>query len=175
MKAVCAAAFSRLRLKEMRDGVKRRKVSDFAIDLAVLDPILTVDASEEIERFRAGVRIVIHVHARSPILPATWCFVVDATNAGDLPSFAPTDLGGRLSTEIVAEIVPGARVVKAFNTLPAHVLASDPIVGAGRRVIFTSSDDDDANASVAVLCQQLRFHPIYLGRISEGGRFTAIW
>ena len=39
--------------------------------------------------------------------------VVDATNAIDFPTFTPKDLGGRLSTEIVAEAVPGARVVKA--------------------------------------------------------------
>ena len=96
--------------------------------------------------------------------------VVDATNAVDLPSFTPTDLGGRLSSEIVAEAVPGARVVKAFNTLGAAVLASDPVQGNGRRVIFTSSDDVDASASVSALCEQLGLYPISLGRISQGGR-----
>jgi 8-hydroxy-5-deazaflavin:NADPH oxidoreductase len=96
--------------------------------------------------------------------------VVDATNAIDLPSFKPKDLGGRLSSEIVAELVRGARVVKAFNTLSAGVLASDSIQDRGRRVIFTSSDDADARAAVAALCKRLGFYPIDLGAISEGGR-----
>jgi len=96
--------------------------------------------------------------------------VVDATNAVDLPSFTPTDLGGRLSSQIVAELVRGARVVKAFNTLVAAVLASNPVQGGGRRVIFTSSDDADASADVAALCERLGFYAIDLGRISQGGR-----
>ena len=96
--------------------------------------------------------------------------VVDATNAVDLPSFTPTDLGGRLSSEIVAELVRGAPVVKAFNTLSAGILASNPVQDGGRRVIFTSSDDADASAAVAGLCKRLGFYPIDLGPISQGGR-----
>ncbi len=96
--------------------------------------------------------------------------VVDATNAVDLPSFTPTDLGGRLSSEIVTQAVPGARVVKAFNTLMASILASNPAEAGGRRVIFTSSDDVDASAAVSALCERLGFYPMNLGRISEGGR-----
>jgi len=96
--------------------------------------------------------------------------VVDATNAVDLPAYTPTDLKGRLSSDIVAELVPGARVVKAFNTMYAATLASNPEVGRGRRVVFVSSDDASASDTVAALCTQLCFHPINLGRISEGGR-----
>lgn len=62
--------------------------------------------------------------------------VIDATNAIDFPAFTPKDLRGRLSTEIVAEAVPGAHVVKAFNTLPAAVLATDPVKDGGNRVVF---------------------------------------
>lgn len=95
--------------------------------------------------------------------------VVDATNAIDFPAFTPRDLGGRLSTHIVAEAVPGARVVKAFNTLPAAVLAKDRQEN-GRRVLFLSGDDDGANAEVAGLIERLGYAPITLGRIAEGGR-----
>jgi predicted dinucleotide-binding enzyme len=95
--------------------------------------------------------------------------VIDATNAIDFPSFAATDLGGRPSSELVAEQLHGARLVKAFNTLPAAVLASDPTEGPGRRVIFISGNDTKANSEVAALVERLGFAPIALGRLGEGG------
>ena len=54
--------------------------------------------------------------------------VIDATN--HYISFGPemkvADLGGRSSSEIVAEKLPGAKVVKAFNTLYFKILAANP-------------------------------------------------
>lgn len=96
--------------------------------------------------------------------------VVDATNAIDFPSFTPTDLGGRPSTQVVSETLRAKRVVKAFNTLPAAVLAADPAVSGGRRALFLSGDDASANAEVAALIERLGFAPVELGRLSEGGR-----
>jgi predicted dinucleotide-binding enzyme len=95
--------------------------------------------------------------------------VVDATNAIDFPAFTPTDLGGRRSSEVVAEKLRGARLVKAFNTLPAAVLAMDPAEGRGHRVLFISGNDAEANTEVAGLAAKFGFAPITLGRLSEGG------
>jgi 8-hydroxy-5-deazaflavin:NADPH oxidoreductase len=95
--------------------------------------------------------------------------VVDATNAIDFPSYAPTDLGGRPSSEVVAEQLRGARLVKAFNTLPAAVLATDPSEGRGHRVLFISGNHTEANSIVASLAEELGFAPITLGRLAEGG------
>jgi 8-hydroxy-5-deazaflavin:NADPH oxidoreductase len=95
--------------------------------------------------------------------------VVDATNAIDLPSYKPTDLNGRLSSELIAERLRPADVVKAFNTLPAAVLGSDPREGPGRRVIFVSGNNEKATSEVAGLAMRLGFAAITLGRLSEGG------
>ena len=95
--------------------------------------------------------------------------VVDATNAIDFPAFTPRDLGGRASTAMVAEKLPGARVVKAFNTLPAALLAQDPRRDGGNRVIFLSGDDEGANTEVARLARGLGFAPMPLGRLDAGG------
>jgi predicted dinucleotide-binding enzyme len=95
--------------------------------------------------------------------------VVDATNAIDFPSFKPKDLGGQPSTMIVAQAVSGARVVKAFNTLPAALLATDPTQDGGRRLLFISGNDAGANDEVGRLVQTLGFSSIRLGSLAEGG------
>jgi 8-hydroxy-5-deazaflavin:NADPH oxidoreductase len=97
--------------------------------------------------------------------------VIDATNAHGV---SPEALAGRLSSDIVAKAVPGAAVVKAFNQLPAGVLARDPSQDGGRRVVFVAGDDDKASATVKALAQQLGFSPILVGRIDEGGRLLHI-
>ncbi len=92
--------------------------------------------------------------------------VIDVTNAYGVPV---DDLGGLPSSAVIARALPGARLVKAFNHLPAATLAKDPAVGDGRRVIFVSSDDDAAATPVLALAEQLGFSPVWLGRLAEGG------
>ncbi len=92
--------------------------------------------------------------------------VIDATNAFGVP---PEELEGLLSSALVAKSFTGAKVVKGFNHLVAATLATDPIVEGGHRVVFLSSDDEDATASVADLAKQLGFAPVKLGNLNEGG------
>src|SRR4051812_34805071 len=54
--------------------------------------------------------------------------VIDATNAFGVP---PEELGELPSTAAVAKVLPGAKVVKAFNHLPAGVLAQGPTTPQG--------------------------------------------
>jgi 8-hydroxy-5-deazaflavin:NADPH oxidoreductase len=91
--------------------------------------------------------------------------VIDPTN-----DFDPSDLNGRTSSEIVAELVAPARVVKAGNTLEARVLGSDPAQAGGQRVIFLSGDDAEAKSEVGRLFQAAGFFVIDLGGLREGGR-----
>jgi 8-hydroxy-5-deazaflavin:NADPH oxidoreductase len=92
--------------------------------------------------------------------------VIDATNAFGI---ALEELDGLPSSVVRSRALPGARLVKAFNHLPAGILAQDPNVRGGRRVVFLSSDDESATASVAALVEQLGFAPIGLGKLAEGG------
>jgi predicted dinucleotide-binding enzyme len=99
--------------------------------------------------------------------------VIDATNAFLFPDMKPADLNGRTSSEIVAELVPGARVVKAANTLGAELLGADPHDAGGRRVLFVSGDDDAAKAEVAKLFEAAGFFAIDLGDLATGGPLQA--
>jgi 8-hydroxy-5-deazaflavin:NADPH oxidoreductase len=92
--------------------------------------------------------------------------IIDTTNSFPVP---PEELDGLPSSAFVARSFPGAKVVKAFNHLIAATLATDPVVEGGHRVVFLSSDDEDAVAPVADLAKQLGFAPVKLGKLSEGG------
>ncbi|MFJ2990785.1 NADPH-dependent F420 reductase [Collimonas sp. NPDC087041] len=94
--------------------------------------------------------------------------LVDTNNAVEVPSFKAVNLGGRTSSEAVAELAPGARVVKAFNHLPAAVLDADPQANGGRRVLFLSGPDADAKQTVSDLIARLGFAPVDLGGVNEG-------
>jgi predicted dinucleotide-binding enzyme len=98
--------------------------------------------------------------------------VIDANNPIEAPLFKPVDLQGRVSSEVVADLVPGARVVKAFNHLRAEVLAGDPRENGGRRVLFYSGNDSAAKAEVAELIDRIGFVGIDLGSLAVGGKLA---
>ncbi|WP_027132763.1 NADPH-dependent F420 reductase [Geminicoccus roseus] len=98
--------------------------------------------------------------------------VVDANNPIEAPLFRPEPLGERSSSEVVAGLVPGARLVKAFNHLQPHLLAGDPSGDGGKRVLFYSGDDAGAKAQVGALIDRLGFFGIDLGPLAIGSRLV---
>ena len=94
--------------------------------------------------------------------------VIDATNAWN------AGFGGRTSSEIVADLVPGARLVTAANRLAAEVLGSDPHEAGGQRVIFLSGDDDSAKDAVVELFKAAGIYPFDLGDLITAGRMQHI-
>jgi predicted dinucleotide-binding enzyme len=92
--------------------------------------------------------------------------VIDATNAFGV---LPEELDGLPSSAFVARSFTSAKVVKGFNHLGAAILATDPVVEGSHRVVFLSSDEEDAIAPVADWAKKLGFAPIKLGKFNEGG------
>jgi predicted dinucleotide-binding enzyme len=97
--------------------------------------------------------------------------VIDAMNPYT-EDFEVEDLGDRTSSEITQTLVPGARLVKAFNTLHFRRLKEDgkPKGSRGRLVIFLAGDDAGAKNVVGQLIDEVGFEPVDTGSLSEGGR-----
>lgn len=75
---------------------------------------------------------------------------------------------GIVASEIIAAKAPGARVVKAFNSLYGKWLQDSPEVEGGNRVTFISGDDEAAKIVVAKIATDLKFAPIDLGTLKDG-------
>jgi predicted dinucleotide-binding enzyme len=77
------------------------------------------------------------------------------------------------STELLGESLPGARLVKAFNTMNYVPLGSEGQPGqprAERLAIFLAGDDREAKELVAGLIDELGFAAVDTGSLAEGGR-----
>lgn len=95
--------------------------------------------------------------------------VIDSTNP-ILPGFKLAELHGKTSSELVADLLPGAKLVKAFNTLPTALLGADPQEAGGSRVVFYAGDDADAKKTVGELIAKAGFAGIDLGDLVTGGK-----
>lgn len=84
------------------------------------------------------------------------------------------DLGGRSEAEYTARLLPGVRVVKAFNTIWFKHLAQqgDPAKGPDeRRALFVEADDPEAKAVVSRLIDELGFAAVDGGSLRDSTRF----
>ena len=94
--------------------------------------------------------------------------VVDATNPLTADYMGLTIGHATSAAEEIARAVPGAAVVKAFNTVFAQVLAEGPEFGPGRKVpVFLASDDAKAKETAKVLAQSIGFDVIDAGGLKN--------
>lgn len=173
------SAFARaLARKGLKAIISNSRGPDSLVDLArELGPSITPGTREQ-----AAAQDIVLVAVNWSKLPSALAglpdfggrIVIDANNPIEAPRFEAAELHGRTSSEIFAELVPGARVVKAFNHLPAHLISDDPQAEGGHRVLFLAGDDAHAKSTVSGLIGQLGFFGIDLGALVGGGRLVQI-
>lgn len=96
--------------------------------------------------------------------------LVDTTNR--VASYAPLvlgDISGRTSSEIVADLAPGAKVVKAFNAVPM-IWLQDFSPTKPKTTMFVAGDDAYAKKVVSELIDDVGFCSLDLGTLVDGGR-----
>lgn len=85
--------------------------------------------------------------------------------------------GGRGSAVWTAEQLPGARVVKAFNTVYFKTMLAQ--AGQAEPVaVPLASDDEDALGVAATLVRDAGMEPVIVGRLPAAARFdfgTSVW
>jgi 8-hydroxy-5-deazaflavin:NADPH oxidoreductase len=135
-------------VQELGDGVSAGTVPKAAAADIVVLAVMWPDVPRAVEGLEWEGRIVI-----------------DPTN-----DFDPGDLNGRTSSEVVADLVAPARVVKTANIIAAQLLASDPHQAGGQRVMFLSGDDPVAKSAVRALFEDAGFFVVDLGGLREGGQ-----
>lgn len=150
--------------------------SDPAAALAErLGPSVQATGVEEAARF-GDIVVLTGPFGRAEMLPpaptVAGKIVVDAMNALTETGEA-MDLGARASSAIVAETLPDARIVKAFNTLEADTLRAEARRSTPREkrfVVFLAGDDSRAKERVSTLIEEIGFTPIDAGSLALGGR-----
>ena len=94
--------------------------------------------------------------------------VIDITNPLT-PDYMSLTLGHNSSAaEEIAKAVPGAEVVKGFNTVFAQVLSEGADFGNGRKVpVFVASDSARAKQTAVALAQSIGFDAVDAGGLKN--------
>jgi predicted dinucleotide-binding enzyme len=110
--------------------------------------------------------------ALPPVDAVAGKIVIDAMNPygadGQVMNLEPST-----SSEATARRLPGARIVKAFNTIYFKHLAERGRKDApldDRHAIFVAGDDEAAKREVIALIEEIGFGPVDTGSLAEGGR-----
>ena len=91
--------------------------------------------------------------------------VVDITNPVDTETYAPLTVEAGSVAQEIADAVPGAKVVKAFNTTFAGTLVEGQVAGTPLD-IFMASDDEAAKAAVSQLAADGGLRAIDVGPLA---------
>ena len=140
-----------------------------------LGPSARTATPAEAARFGDVVLLAVPLksHRDLPAAELRGKIVIDAMNYyperdGHIPQL---DSGETTSSEMVAGELPGARVVKAFNTIWFEHLKSRGNRNAPlqqRRAIFIAGDDAEAKRVVAQLISEIGFGAYDMGALRDG-------
>jgi hypothetical protein len=142
------------------------------------------DGAEAVPLAQAATADLVVLAVPFPNVPAvgsaigdwTGTVVVDATNqfAQSNPYQGRADIGDLTGSEWVAQQVPGATIIKAFNAMYGQYVAADPRHDEGRQIVFFAGDDSARKAEFARLLDSFGFAPVDVGTLREGGKLIQL-
>lgn len=94
--------------------------------------------------------------------------IIDITNPLTADYMGLTIGHSTSAAEEIAKMIPGADVVKAFNTVFAQVLAEGPLFADGATVpVFYAGDSERAKETVSKLIESIGFAPVDAGSLKN--------
>lgn len=94
--------------------------------------------------------------------------VIDPINPVVPPDYKIAELNGKASSEVVQEMLAGAKLVKAFNTFTPELLGLVPVENGGKRVLFYCGDNGEAKALVKSIIDKIGFAGVDTGTLKQG-------
>ena len=108
------------------------------------------------------------VNALQSVGDLTGKVVIDITNPLTADYMGLTLGYSTSAAEEIAKALPGASVVKAFNTVLAQVLAEGADFGQGQTVpVFIAGDDEHAKATTKALAESIGFTTVDAGSLKN--------
>ncbi len=160
-------------VEELGPSIRAGSAQEAASADAVVVAVRWVDVEKALRGLPAwNGRIVIDATNAVEFLDPDSADAKDPTNPLAAYGIKVLDLGNKNSSRLLSELVPGARVVKAFNHLEADLLSQAP-AGGGQRALFYSGDDADAKAEVRAIIEQTGSFPVDLGTLDAGAPLIA--
>jgi predicted dinucleotide-binding enzyme len=93
--------------------------------------------------------------------------VIDITNPLTADFMGLTIGHSTSAAEEIASAIPGAHVVKAFNTVFAQVLAEGPTLEGAQVPVYYAADSEQARQTVRVLIDSIGFAPVDAGPLKN--------
>jgi predicted dinucleotide-binding enzyme len=161
-------------IDELGSSIKAVTVQEAAAADIVVVAVRWVDIGKALSGLPAwNGRIVIDATNPVEFLDPNSPDANDPSNPLAAYGIKAIDLGGKHSSQVFREFVPGARVVKAFNHVDAQVLAQ-PDVAGGQRVQFYCGDDSAAKAEVRKILDAAGYCAVDLGPLDVGGPLASL-
>ena len=154
-----------------RDADKARNV---AADVGAAAAATPVDAARDADVIVLAVPFAaLEDVAKELVSVADGSVVIDVTNPLTADYSGLETAGGPSAAERLAELMPNAKVAKAFNTLFGSVQADPNALGTTVDGLYATSDDD-ARVKVAELLRSAGFRPVDAGQLEAARQLEAM-
>jgi len=154
-----------------RDAAKSARVAEIAGATAVDDPVEAARTADIVVLAVPYAAVADIADELAPVVEGK--VVVDPTNPLTPDYSGLATAGGPSGAERLADRLPGANVVKAFNTLFASVQGDPQALGTQVDALI-AADDAQAAESVEALASSIGFRPVNVGPLAAARELEAL-